>query len=191
MSAFIHAHTLVGSVRRQRSPSILGRHRCSGDPDLSRIVLSPDELHQPGGLSDATRARAHRALTECGYVYLDNFFSAEQVGRFRDAYYELRDSSEGDEMRYPCQGAGRVEHMLPFRPPFNTSNIYGDERLLQLLSDYLQASYPLGKTRAPWPDDGSGWKRQWKPSGGRTLWSDDGSLSLSSLSGRINSSSSS
>jgi hypothetical protein len=81
---------------------------CSGSPDLSEIVISEAEvstlwlepetrareadarpviepscgqLHPPDGapLSLATRARAHRALTECGYVYLDNMFPREQV----------------------------------------------------------------------------------------------------------------
>ena len=118
---------------------------CSGgDGDLSGIVISQQELHPPGGvLSEETRRRAHRALTECGYVYLDNMFSRETVERLRDAYFALRDSPEGEAMVYPCQGTGRQEHMLPFRRPFNNSEVYADPRLLALLSDYLQEQFKL------------------------------------------------
>ena len=41
-------------------------------------------------------------------------FSPATVATFRDAYFALRDSEEGAEMRYPCQGQGRIEHMVPF-----------------------------------------------------------------------------
>ena len=117
---------------------------CSGDPDLSGIVMSESELHtESGKLSAETRRRAHRALTECGYVYLDNFFSSEAVTRLREAYVALRDSDEGEQMKYPCQGTGRIEHMLPFRHPFNDSTIYADPRLLTLLTDFLQEQFKL------------------------------------------------
>ena len=117
---------------------------CSGDPDLSRIVISEKELHTPSGaLSLETRKRVHRALTECGYVYLDNMYSQATVARLRDAYYALRDSEEGKEMLYPCQGTGRIEHMLPFRAPFNSSEIYADQRLLTILGDYLHEQFKL------------------------------------------------
>ena len=118
---------------------------CSDQSDLSGIVVSEEELHPPDGgpLSLATRRRAHHALTECGYVYLDNFFSRETVERLRQAYVALRDSDEGKDMLYPCQGTGRVEHMLPFRQPFNNSEIYADERLITLLQDYLHEHFKL------------------------------------------------
>jgi len=118
---------------------------CSGQPDLSTIVISEKELHTANGsLSHETRRRAHRALTECGYVYLDNMFSHATVERLRDAYFALRDSTEGKEMLYPCQGTGRIEHMLPFRPPFNESDaVYADPRLLTLLGDFLHEQFKL------------------------------------------------
>lgn len=117
---------------------------CVGRPDLNGIVISQEELHPPDGkLSNETRQRAHRALTECGYVYLDNMFDKETVEALREAYVALRESDEGKDMLYPCQGTGRIEHMLPFREPFNNSKIYADPRLLALLSDFLQEQFKL------------------------------------------------
>ena len=117
---------------------------CSGSPDLSGIVISQAELHPEGGvLSEETRRRAHNALKECGYVYLDNMFDERTVRELREAYFALRASDEGKDMVYPCQGPGRVEHMLPFREPFNNSKIYADQRLLTLLTDFLQEQFKL------------------------------------------------
>jgi len=105
--------------------------------DLHRVVVSQDELARPT-LSRAVRVKAHRALTDCGYVYLDNMFPAAKVEALRRAYLELRESSEAEQFIYPCQGVGRVEHMLPFRTPFNDSEpIYTDRRLLEILGDFL------------------------------------------------------
>jgi ectoine hydroxylase-related dioxygenase (phytanoyl-CoA dioxygenase family) len=117
---------------------------CSGSPDLSGIVMSQDEMHPASGqLSNETRRRVQRALKECGYVYLDNMFSRATVAALREAYMALRESEEGKQMVYPCQGTGRVEHMLPFRAPFNSSEIYADRRLLTILQDYLKEQFKL------------------------------------------------
>lgn len=121
-----------------------------GGPDfcyqLSRVVMSEKELHpQPPGspLSAETRRRAHHALTECGYVYLDNFFPAHRIHAFRKAYERFRDKPEAKAFEYPCQGKGRREHMLPFRSPFNDSDIYSDSRLLTLLTDFLGDEFKM------------------------------------------------
>jgi len=100
-----------------------------GCTDLSGVVLTPAELAMP--MTDAARAKARRALTDCGFVVLDNLIPADKVARVRAAYMKLRDSREGKDFKYPCQGEGRVEHMLPFEPPFNDSGVYDDPRLLQ------------------------------------------------------------
>ena len=104
------------------------------------MVISEAELHpKPAGspLSEETRRRAHHALTECGYVYLDNFFPAHRIHAFRKAYERFRVKPEAKAFEYPCQGEGRREHMLPFQSPFNDSGVYSDSRLLTLLNDFL------------------------------------------------------
>ena len=78
--------------------------------ELHGVVISERELNEPV-LSDAARARALRALTECGYVYLDNIIPKERV--LREAYMAFRETDEAADFLYPCQGEGRVEHMLP------------------------------------------------------------------------------
>ena len=70
-------------------------------------------------------------------MYLDNFFPRERVAEFRAAFELFRATPESAEFLYPCQGKGRVEHLLPFAPPFNKSTFYGDPRLLELVGDYL------------------------------------------------------
>ena len=54
--------------------------------------------------------------------------TAQEVEALRRAYVTFRESEEAEAFRYPCQGEGRVEHMLPFRPPFNTSAFHTDDR---------------------------------------------------------------
>ena len=126
------------------TPRAFSQERDEDDPEygpawcteLPRVVLSEAELSAVP-LSTETRARAWEALTECGYVYLDNFVPAERVRTFRAAYEAFRQTSEAKLFEYPCQGEKRVEHMLPFAPPFNDSSIYADPRLLTLLADFL------------------------------------------------------
>ena len=71
------------------------------------------------------------------YVYLDNLVPKERVARLREAYEDFRKTDEAAEFLYPCQGEGRVEHMLPFRAPFNSSDIYADPRLMAVLGDFF------------------------------------------------------
>ena len=40
-----------------------------------------------------TRARAYHALTECGYVYLDNFYPADRVHAFRKLRHRMHPTS--------------------------------------------------------------------------------------------------
>jgi len=104
--------------------------------ELHGVVISERELNEPA-LSVEVRARALRALTECGYVYLDNLVPKERVARLREAYMDFRQTDEATDFLYPCQGEGRVEHMLPFRAPFNSSDIYADPRLMTVLGDFF------------------------------------------------------
>jgi len=110
--------------------------------DLSAVVLTPDESAK-FPLSQAARSKAQRSLINCGYDNLDNFYAREEVEALRRAYVTFRESEEAEAFRYPCQGEGRVEHMLPFRPPFNTSIFHTDDRLLQILGDFLKEQIKL------------------------------------------------
>ena len=111
--------------------------------DLREVVVTPEELAGVS-LTPAVRAKALRSLVNCGYVYLDNMFPAAKVEALRQAYVAFRETDEAEQFVYPCQGAGRVEHMLPFRPPFNESDpVYADPRLLEVLGDFLQEQIKL------------------------------------------------
>ena len=110
-----------------------GPRTCS---ELSNVVVSAAELAE-SPLSAAARSRARSALTECGFVYLDDFYPAARIHALRRAYEGFRDTDEARLFEYPCQGEGRVEHMLPFAPPCNDSSLYADPRLLTLLGDFL------------------------------------------------------
>ena len=133
--------------------------------ELHGVVISERELNEPV-LSDAARARALRALTECGYVYLDNIIPKERVRRLREAYMAFRETDEAADFLYPCQGEGRVEHMLPFREPFNTSEIYADPRLMTVLGDFFnQEQFKMELMTVITSPPGSGdqrWHQGWR-----------------------------
>ena len=84
--------------------------------------------------------KAQLALTECGAVFLDEFFSAQEVDVFRTAYEAFKQTPASYAFKYPCQGEKREEHMLPFQPPFNTT-LHTDTRLLELLNGFLGDDY--------------------------------------------------
>ena len=77
-----------------------------------QALLSAAQL-APGAFDDAEAAAGLRALRECGFVLLDDFFSAEATDAPRTAYTLFRDDVSGGvaPYRYPVQGAGRVEHI--------------------------------------------------------------------------------
>ena len=127
-----------------RTPSAFREAGGSGAAlcDPSQALLSAAQL-APGAFGDAEAAAALRALRECGFVLLDDFFSAEATDALRAAYTLFRDDASGGAapFRYPVQGAGRVEHMLPFAPPFNATrgaaSFHHDPRLLRILRAFL------------------------------------------------------
>jgi hypothetical protein len=90
-----------------------------------------------------SRQRAHRSLKECGFVKLKNFFQPEMLSRVLSDFESFKRSPQSSDFLYPCQGKARVEYMLPFQPPFNTSQVYQDRRLHQLLLDFLQSRFKL------------------------------------------------
>ena len=68
------------------------------------------------------------------------------------------------------QGTGRIEHMLPFAPPFNDSTVYADPRLLTLIGDFLGEMFkmelqtvitsPAGSSHQRWHQ---GWRYLFHP----------------------------
>ena len=148
---FPHGHNLTSweAMLDRTTPSAFADDGTTEDApaswctDLAQVVISEAELSQQP-LTSSTRDRAWRALTQCGYVYLDNLLSAEKVKAFREAYEAFKARDDSNDFVYPCQGAGRIEHLLPFEPPFNnTDAVYADPRLRALLSDFLGDSYKL------------------------------------------------
>ena len=133
---------------------------------MNTVVVGESALHAPGGLSAAARAAAKAALTDCGYVVLDNMYRRRQVDELRDAYEALKAGPDGPLFRYPVQGAGRVAHLLPFRPPFNErASLYADPRLLTILYDFLGEHVKLELMTVINSPPGSGdqrWHQGWR-----------------------------
>lgn len=111
----------------------------------SNVIITKEELLAPFGLAPAVRRRAARAIKQCGFLYLDEMFSDSVIDRFKDAYDAFKASENQREARtgavgpwrYPVQGVGRREYFLPFRHPFNSTQIYGDGRLRTILAGLL------------------------------------------------------
>ena len=95
--------------------------------------------------TEAAVNKAADLLRECGFAYLDNFYSPATVRAYRAAYEDFKRSDpRANEFLYPCQGRGRVEHMLPFASPFNdTLALHGDPRLHRVLLAFLRNSFKL------------------------------------------------
>lgn len=90
------------------------------------------------------RLAAVHLLNECGFVALRQFYPPALLQRVLAAFDAFRQNeAESAPFRYPCQGQGRVEYMLPFAPPFNTSMVYQDARLLQLLFEFFVGRFKM------------------------------------------------
>ena len=92
--------------------------------------------------------KASKILKECGFVYLDDLFTKEFVDELRDFYVDFVSEKNRDvnsNFRYPCQGKGRIEYMMPFAPPFNESNSapYADHRIRAIVSKFLGPPFKL------------------------------------------------
>jgi len=79
---------------------------------------------------------------ECGFVFLDNAAPREQVQAYADAYQRFLSSTEAIKFRYPIQGKGRFEHMIPFAPPFNET-LHLNGPLHATLRAFLRGSFKM------------------------------------------------
>ena len=152
---------------RKHTPSAWEGEKAKVDCASPEGVVVPVELLKGSdgkGEFEFALEKARIALKECGFVYLDNLFSREQVEAFRDAFVAFRASKESESFRYPCQGEGRVEHMVPFRPPFNTTQLYADPHLLAVIQRFLNAKVKLELMTVIDSPPGSGdqrWHQGW------------------------------
>uniref|UniRef100_A0A7S3YM64 Phytanoyl-CoA dioxygenase n=2 Tax=Lotharella globosa TaxID=91324 RepID=A0A7S3YM64_9EUKA len=132
--------------------------------DLADISLTPSELENMGAKS---RKKAALALKECGFLVLDSLLPKEQIQRMRDAYNTFRETKRAEKyFRYPCQGKGRFEYMLPFEPPFNSSNApYHNPQLRSIILDFLGGPFKLELMTVINSSPGSGdqrWHQGWR-----------------------------
>lgn len=118
------------------------------------------------GWSEAKEKLAVRLLTECGFVALGRLFEPAALSAVRDAFDALRASPQGDLFKYPVQGKGRFEYLLPFAPPFNDSFAftYSDPRLIGILTRLFLGRFKLELQTIITSAPGSGhqrWHQGW------------------------------
>lgn len=131
------------------------------------IVVQHKTLAEETWSNGIALGRAVERLRECGVVYLDNLFSAAFVETLRQYYYDFIETEEASIFRYPCQGSGRIEHMMPFAPPFNVSETspFGDHRLRDIISAFLGPPLKLELVTIINSQQGSGdqrWHQGWR-----------------------------
>ena len=94
--------------------------------------------------SAAKEQRAVELLIECGFVQLSGFFDRAFLTEWRAAFERFQDTDpEAPLFRYPVQGKGRSEYLLPFREPFNSSRLYSDERMHNVLAGLFLSRFKL------------------------------------------------
>ena len=81
--------------------------------NVSQVSFSRDGSHE----------QILRVLRNCGFVVLKSFFSNETMSGFKQAYEEFLKDKESELFKYPVQGQGRIEYLIPFRKPFNESQV--------------------------------------------------------------------
>ncbi|KAJ8599049.1 hypothetical protein CTAYLR_009817 [Chrysophaeum taylorii] len=87
---------------------------------------------------------AKLALRDCGFAYFESLFEKSTIERLRLAIERFLERPDSAAFRYPCQGEGRVEHMLPFEAPFNeTTGIHHDPRIVALARAVLGDRFKL------------------------------------------------
>jgi len=131
-----------GDYLKTATPAAFEEEVNEVDCRTEAIIAAKDLLGQD--LKPEVRDPAVMLLRECGFVYLDDLFDKELLRKIRRAYEDFKTNDPDVGLfRYPCQGTGRLEHMLPFRPPFNESEVYGDRRLLSVVMHHLKARFKL------------------------------------------------
>eukprot|EP01130_Rhizamoeba_saxonica_P019162 TRINITY_DN9829_c0_g1_i1.p1 TRINITY_DN9829_c0_g1~~TRINITY_DN9829_c0_g1_i1.p1 ORF type:complete len:412 (-),score=52.49 TRINITY_DN9829_c0_g1_i1:136-1371(-) len=134
--------------------------------DLDQITISEDEL-LPQNFSQKVVDRAVALLHECGYVVLENLYSRGYMEEFKHAFDQFKETEEAQSVfRYPCQGVGRVEHLVPFQNPFNDSlALYTNKQLQDITFNFLHGQFKLELITVIDSTPGSGnqrWHQGWR-----------------------------
>ena len=90
--------------------------------------------------------RAKTIITECGFLYLDNLYNTSFVDSIYTSYSTfINNTNASQPFQYPCQGKGRIEHMMPFQQPWNTSHAspYASPLLQAIIKSILGEPYKL------------------------------------------------
>ena len=90
---------------------------------------------------------------------MKKFFDKQLLQNVYENFETFKKSPEALPFRYPCQGVGRFEYMLPFAPPFNTSIVYQDRRLHDILFEFLQSRFKLELQTIITSEPGAGFQR--------------------------------
>eukprot|EP00940_MAST-03C_sp_MAST-3C-sp2_P002802 g2802.t1 len=126
------------------------------------VVIQRDDFRKDA--TDASR-RAVSALRDCGFVYLDGLYDPQTIESWKRAYDAFEASDRSTHWRYPCQGAGRRELMLPFESPFNDTDIYGNRHLRAVLAHAFKGTYKMELQTVITSQTGSGnqrWHQGWR-----------------------------
>mmetsp|Transcript_22058 Transcript_22058/g.36143 ORF Transcript_22058/g.36143 Transcript_22058/m.36143 type:complete len:454 (+) Transcript_22058:84-1445(+) len=118
-------------------------------------------------LDPRARERARKALRECGFLVLDNLIRPGVIRKLRAAYSAFIASDRGKRyFKYPCQGEGRFEYMLPYESPFNDTDApYNHPILRRVLLDFLNGPFKLELMTVINSKPGSGnqrWHQGWR-----------------------------
>jgi hypothetical protein len=83
-------------------------------------------------------------LRECGFVQLTSFFSRDFLRLILADFETFKNVDPNANLfKYPVQGVGRSEYILPFQEPFNTSQVYRDERMMNVLFEFFQSRFKM------------------------------------------------
>ncbi|GAB5358757.1 hypothetical protein AAMO2058_000486000 [Amorphochlora amoebiformis] len=163
--SYLDTHTPVAfqSGEKQEGEDINNKKSvdCWNLPDISLSLKNKGDWERGG------RDVANSALRECGFLVLDSLVETKVINRLREAYESFRDSERAKKhFRYPCQGKGRFEYMLPFESPFNSTTApYNNPILRQILLDFLGGPFKLELMTVINSPPGSGdqrWHQGWR-----------------------------
>ena len=79
---------------------------------MASVVVEPKQWSTKQGYDMAIK-QAATALRECGFVYLDEFYSRELIDQWRQAYDDFRASPESEPFSYPCQVTNQRRTQVP------------------------------------------------------------------------------
>lgn len=109
---------------------------------------------------------AQEALRRCGFVYLDSLYEPDVVANWNKSFKDfMKRENGGGDWRYPCQGVGRSEVMLPFESPFNDTSIYGNPYLRSILAHSFKGTFKMELQTVITSKPGSGnqrWHQGWR-----------------------------